>query len=115
MKANARFWVLTPGGGYCKVTLHPGQKLNHQHHGHNGEGWTSAYESYEYTGNMVLAVYETDGTDCDGRSSFRGESWAHIMALESGNDLGDGTGIRFPKWNAVSRSQRDYAAERAGY
>ena len=117
--ANARIWV-DVNGSPVKITLRPGQELNWAHYGRDEEGYSQTHYQWAWTGTILCETVNFDGSDCDGRTSSHGKYFttpdkfqanAHV-AYDERNDY---SGIRFPEWQKLSRRQRDYAAEAAGY
>jgi hypothetical protein len=118
---NARFWIwYPPAEGWVKLTLKPGQRLTLHWGGPHDEGYTYSAETYEFTGYTVICESTTSGCDCDGRLDTQLDVHCPLAKLrdrdvfaDSGLDVS--RGIMAPKWERVTASQRDYAAEAAGY
>jgi hypothetical protein len=124
---NARFWTWL-NDGLVKLTLKPDQTLNWCLRGRHDEGWSVEYHQWEWDGQVLTEQYGTDGTDCDGRHSTHGESFAELDQLRSvpAYDWYDFDfplpliklpvdGVFYPAWTRGKQSQRDYAAEAMGY
>ena len=110
---NARFWTLAHGSP-VKITLKPGQSLAFGYSDRADEGWSSYHECSIHTGDAVFCDQYEDGIDCDGRMSSTHLRSCPLPELMSGNTDYD-PAIVWPAWGRVSASQRDYAAEAAGY
>ena len=110
---NARFWEFAHGSP-VKVTLRPGERKSWGTAQQTEEGWESEWVIWEHAGDKVLRESGADGTDCDGRLSTFNEYVCPLNKLHWGGWGGEGIG-RFPEWEKLDSSQRDYAAEAAGY
>lgn len=110
---NARFWVLV-NSGFVKLTLRPGDQLQHNASGYHDEGWWSVSDLWDYNGQDVAWCRSTDGTDCDGRLSTYAEKFASIDNLRDHPSWRDRSTL-MPKWEDGESHQRDYAAEAMGY
>ena len=111
---NVRFWFPLGGRDYfqaVRLTLSPGQGVEFWYSGRHDEGWESHIERLVYDGEQVVHDWCTDGTDCDGRMSRSG---TRVMVSPDGWQS-EMFGVPVPTWKAVDSSQRDYAAEAAGY
>lgn len=110
---NARFWIYE-NGDHVKLTLRPGQALNHAQGGPTDEGWFREAETFTYDAEAGLVRLErvNDGADCDGRLT-------HYAELECPLDRLGALTLNecppMPDWQRVGASQRDYAAEAMGY
>ena len=116
MERNARFWVcwngspvklcLRPGG---EITLDTGRRAT-------DEGWSSEAAHYIYYAHDAVVAQERqiDGCDCDGRLTQFCASECPMSELNSGV-ASEIDGMVYPNWRDMCRSQRDYAAESAGY
>jgi hypothetical protein len=109
---NARFWFYY-NGDFVKLTLRPGQILHCAIHQPTDEGWTFDGEKFKHCGDHVAREFFTDGVDCDGRHSTHGELLCPLDQLAARWIVEDGYAV--PDWQDISRSQRDYAAEAAGF
>lgn len=115
---NLRFWDFV-NGGWVKLTLYPGKRLQHTRGGPCDEGYQWTTETWwRDDDGLVHCRYQTDGRDCDGRYSSEQEVTCDPKFLDlndatdaDGNRLGFGT----PAWATFHSSQRDHAAEVAGY
>lgn len=128
MTRNARFWV-NWNDGWVKITLKPEQSLEAGYSRSTDEGWCSWRERWTHDGDSVLRETESDGSDCDGRLTQYYDCQCSIWSLaayqpEKQTDWVEGVGCEFvpdldapmlPQWEEVHSSQRDYAAEAAGY
>jgi hypothetical protein len=84
--------------------------------GAHEEGWSRESETFWREGDFIYRDCESEGRDCDGRSSSRTLLRCHVSQIAMrGVPLDDARGLRFPEWEPVTRSQRDYNAEAAGY
>lgn len=117
---NVRFWVFGQGNvdNPVKITLKPGQVVNHCSGGRTEEGWEHRYDQWSFhiwegDRGVVYHSVETEACDCDGRidHSYVCFCWAD----EVRDGYQDEHGIFFPKWQEESHAQRDYSAERMGY
>jgi hypothetical protein len=122
---NARFWVYI-NGGPVKLTLKPGQKLEWSEAHMTDEGWRSEYHSWEHGGDFVWSSMNCLELDCDGRLDRYGDWSCPLENLKSGHVVTPWDGasreevecyadVVYPEWQKESASQRDYAAEAAGY
>jgi hypothetical protein len=83
---NARFWVTNSASGelaWCKLTLRPGQSLEHYCGGPTDEGWWShsalwALDAREGCEPVLRQSTTSDGSDCDGRVSHHRECHARL-------------------------------------
>lgn len=97
------------------LRLAPGESVTLSEGGRTDEGWSRSDETYTRTedGSVVLLDAYSDGVDCDGRLST---TWHGVCPV---GDLGavpeDDHGPARPRWTELSRRQRDYSAEAAGY
>lgn len=131
---NARFWVWAAAGGWVKLTLRPGQELEHHSGGPCDEGYSYTREKWTHEGDHVRAKWETNASDCDGRLDQGGASCCPLDQLRArdmhaeeqgraaywGDDptkpeFNGNAGIFAPEWTERRRFQRDHAAEAAGY
>jgi hypothetical protein len=118
---TARFWILGPGSEPVRITLRPGQSLEWCEYSRHEEGWSSSHERWTYSiaqagqPARIVRESESDGTDCDGRMSTEHEGHATLDQLRTNAALLSSFGLLFPTWTEDDHSQRDYAAERAGY
>ncbi len=106
-------------GRTYRLSLADGQSARfHEFHYHE-EGWTSTDARIVRRGRALFLDQTSDGRDCDGRLA------THYAARCSHADRAGfkpwryadekPCRIRFPRWTTLDRSQRDYAAEAAGY
>lgn len=112
---NARFWVYV-NGGPVKLTLRPGQSLEHVTGGPTEEGWQSSATRWTHDAEcgVVAREWAEDGRDCDGRSGSSGEDYAPYAALLTGyHDEADG--VTYPVWTETEERCYDLTAEAAGY
>lgn len=92
----------------------------HGHSARTDEGWSSVHETFTLTDDGVMLESYTDGRDCDGRMSTHGEAFCPFDKLSAivpweYRDNPDAAPFRYPEWQELSRGQRDYSAEAAGY
>lgn len=109
---NARFWAWI-NGGPVKLTLRPGQRLEHCEGGPTDEGWHLDSTAWEYAEDEPVIYREwcSDGRDCDGRLTRGGEDCCDVASLEA-----DADGEVWPQW----QEHRDHGvydefAQAAGY
>jgi hypothetical protein len=112
---NARFWDFVNGDA-VKLTLKPGQRLDHYQGGPTDEGWHSSATSWSLDEAGVFLYRESmsDGVDCDGRLT----SGCDVIASAKPADFVPmyyTPELRRPDWQDVDRYHRDHAAEAAGY
>lgn len=116
---NARFWDFV-NGGWCKVTLRPGQSMSWVRFGWTEEGSKCEAIEWEHDGEHVISRLTRDETDCDGRFSTRIDLACPVESLRS-VELNEWQaaelplGVLLPDWRKLSATQRDYSAEHAGY
>tara|TARA_R100000963_G_C4629037_1_gene94555 strand:+ start:806 stop:1156 length:351 start_codon:yes stop_codon:yes gene_type:complete len=114
---NARFWIWhSPGGTWVKLTLRPGDVLEHHTGGATDEGWDSEWGAWSHEGDHVRFEWVSDGADCDGRMTNGGASVCPIGDLRARRDRYTG-GRAVPVWRSEDDDEwrRDHAAEAAGY
>jgi len=63
---RVRFWVWIHGS-WVRLTLEPGQCLEHHYQQTTDEGWVALSHSWIYDGELLRVVVCCDGRDCDGR------------------------------------------------
>ncbi|MBR0998800.1 hypothetical protein ABIF65_003718 [Bradyrhizobium japonicum] len=110
---TARFWHYHKSGA-VKIKLRPGQTVHHSHGGRTDEGWHRESNAFQFDGRTVTVEWCNDGADCDGRLTRSGISHCAADRLTAGYHDTE-TGESFPDWQEGESSQRDYAAEAAGY
>ena len=107
--AGYRFLVLTEGA----PAIEAGESHEHE------EGWSSTYVRWELDGDVVTYTSHSDGRDCDGRMSTTSTYSCRVAELASQEAYApEGETpppFRVPTWREGRASQRDYAAESAGY
>ena len=120
-----RFWVFI-NDDWTRLTIRPGQELNHATGGGHEEGWSITYNTWEGVGGRVINRCQVEGQDCDGRHS---ESMETILVRNPGrcplpfpdansptyHEDFDRFQASLPTWDEVTSSQRDYFAEAMGY
>lgn len=111
---KVHFWDFV-NGDWVKLTLGPGDKLEHFHGYRHEEGCTREWNTWKHTGAEIIHEWASDGTDCDGRLSRDSTSRCALDRLHSRRVKGIGAPGKLPKWEKMSESQRDYAAEAMGY
>jgi len=116
---NMRFWLRT-NSGFVKITVSPKRVITWHEFYQTEEGYHSEVQTAWIEDDKVYHRVYTDSQDCDGRTS--GTSLyvcpsESLAVREPFNSRYDYTcqGIYLPNWERVSESQRDYAAEAAGY
>ena len=102
---NARFreWI---NGDWVTITLMPGRELNWETGGQTDEGWSCTSYSWLLEGGRICRSIVDDGTDCDGRLTRFHMSMARIEDIDQ---------YKRVEWVSCEESQRDHAAEAAGY
>ena len=78
----------------------------------NEEGYTEEIQTFYRQGDYVISEVEEDSRDCDGRHSSHRIHRCHVSMLQARITP---EGVLIPKWERIEASQRDYAAEAAGY
>lgn len=121
---NARFWF-TVNGNAVKLTLRPGESLHYWRGGATDEGWQRVSYSFEFDGDTVTVLCESDGSDCDGRLSSTNELFCPVGLLRMHRAIMhywiDGQPVSIPDdyyspdWQHGRSSQRDYFAEAMNY
>ena len=105
MNARFREWI---NEGWVTITLSPGEELNWGRGGQTDEGWESTRYSWLLEGGNIHRTIVYDGADCDGRLTRFNECMARVEDIST-------DGKRRVEWASFESSQRDYAAEAAGY
>ena len=80
---NARFWAFI-NGSQVKITLKPGQYLEHHRHFRTDEGWASYGTTWEHEGDLIRRYWGSAAKDCDGRIITTGEDVCEIDLLRLG-------------------------------
>ena len=89
------------------VTLLKGKHFREQSERRDEEGYSSRDVIISHKGSHLEMEVKSEASDCDGRvSSYTEYTWPIGGELQQ-------SGV--PKWKKIDSSQRDYAAERAGY
>ena len=131
MPRNARFWE-SHNGSWVKLTLRPGEYLFTREGGATDEGYSVTNTEYHYDGKTVTRESHNSARDCDGQTSHTTLTECRVRKLASrapytcryfvataktpyDEDYCPALGALLPAWERVSQSQRDYAAEAAGY
>lgn len=104
---NARFWIWY-GDSQVKITLAPGEEVSISYGGPTDEGYSYTYERYVHTGDVVECDIDIRASDCAGRLDRHASYECYLHELRVYEDSQ-------PNWQRLSASQRDYAAEAAGY
>lgn len=132
---NARFWWFhSVTCEWVKITLAPGQTLSWAHGQQTDEGYSSSVVDFDYSvdfeaGDSCPTVFVTEqdhSTDCDGRHWNEAKVFCPVEDLRIREkeveewDWRDGRlkvvdTIFTPGWEPLSRRQRDFTAEAAGY
>lgn len=110
---NARFWEYI-NGDWVKITLHPGQELEHCVGEKHEEGVTWEANRWEHTGDTVIHECTRWGRDCDGRWETRLDFETSLEELDIRQRELNGE-VGPVGWDVKDSSQRDYTAESAGY
>ena len=112
---NARFWVYHHG--WVKLTLKPGQKLNHHTAAPTEEGYSSNFETYYYDGKQIFSDVAQFGRDCDGPFESIRTFFCYNTSLKAiPSEVIDGEVLPDrPEWRTLCSTQRDYFAEEMGY
>lgn len=110
---NARFWVRI-NGSPVKLTLRPGEELSHAYGRSTDEGWYRRQDVWHFDGATVGCNWFEDQLDCDGRLDRYGTYSCRLSDLKALESQDDYT-VVYPRWSHANSSQRDYAAEAAGY
>lgn len=111
-RKTVRFWEYV-NGDWVRLRLRDGQTLRWGWHRAHEEGWSR--ESHEWALENGILTYKvsSDGVDCDGRLSTIAGYWCTI---DQANVMNNGAPPHLmPAWNRGKASQRDHAAEGAGY
>lgn len=111
---NARFWAYV-NFDFVKITLRPGQTLEHLEGGPNDEGFCWEANVWTHTGDRVTNECTRWASDCDGRTESYQDYEASLDELNCGSSPMDDPSIKFPSWSPGISSQRDYSAEAMGY
>ena len=108
---TVRFWVWHEGS-YTRLTLHADKPVTHHSGGPTEEGYSYSTTTYRLEGGMVTVEHDSTSSDCDGRLDGYHSMECPVADIAAHSYEGEqGT----PLWSPVEYSQRDYAAERAGY
>ena len=113
-----RFWAWI-NQSPVKLTLHLGKPIQFNEGGPCDEGYSYSRtiwmaERGEDGCLVVIRHWENDSQDCDGRHWDGGVEQSDQYDIHGGH-FDEETGIRYPAWREVERSQRDYYAEAMGY
>ena len=128
---NARFWVYV-NGGPVKLTLRPGEVLEHYQCWTTDEGWSSEYCRWgwdcedEDHGGELFREWESCGRDCDGRLDRSGvdvcdmedmqREWPGGLDDMSDEERAAWRGVRWPRWRECKPvAVYDEFAAAAGY
>ena len=112
---KVRFWEFQ-NDDWVKLTLKPGQVLEHYHCERHEEGYSYEHVTWELSedGKTLFRESNSGGQDCDGRMSYSNECEASTNK-DTWVDCYDFEGEVRPDWNRVKSGQRDYSAEAMGY
>ena len=98
---NARFWTFIHGS-YVKLTLTPGQELEHWSSSAHEEGWSSEETTWRHSGDVVERYWRSAGSDCDGRTSRTGADECAVGKMRTGFDAKEAgytdMDVRMPVW-----------------
>jgi hypothetical protein len=110
---NAKIWIM-PFAEPVKIKLRPGQTLKWSHYSRDEEGGSFEANEWSWDGERLVSRGYFSGTDCDGRVD---RSWEGVTTEKDFQVNSDGIHpeVKYPKWDDVEESQRDYSAEAAGY
>ena len=111
---NVRFWAWI-NNSPVKITLAPGQVIEHTSGGPTDEGWSWECQTFEFIygiGKVERTVCRS-GADCDGPHSSEHHQVADMQDLAA--NWIDEDQLAYPKWELQSSSQRDYYAEAMNY
>jgi hypothetical protein len=115
---NCRFLAFINGSD-VKITLEPGQSVDHWQGGPDEEGWHSCRESWELSedGAELRREIFNCGADCDGRHENYQTAIASTdpATFHAGYDPYKNRPAMFPYWCEEIAEQRDQFAELAGY
>ena len=112
---TARWWEYI-NGDWVKLSLRPEHVLEWERHHRHEEGYTLEMCRWEAEGTKVIRTWYEEGRDCDGRLDRECVTWCPYSQLKSNRPTKDiPKEILRPNWQIMSKSQRDYAAEAAGY
>lgn len=119
---NARFWAYI-NGSFVKITLRPGEQIEHVTGGPTDEGWTRDATSWIYPAGecAVYRYWAIEGADCDGRHGNYGSNRCELADLRAGDaPCFDGSEtehpeVVYPAWQRCEASQYDQFAELSGY
>jgi hypothetical protein len=122
---NVRFWAYVNGCA-VRITLKPGQSIEHSEGGPCEEGYAYSGETWSYEDGIVTRQWGTDARDCDGRFTQSGEDYCRFDRLSDGNtpyiddcdrlDAPHWEGVIWPDWKEERDTVcRDEFAEAAGY
>jgi hypothetical protein len=127
-----RFWH-SHKGSLVRLRLEPGQSIELEDGGPTDEGWSYSSTILELekartvdplniaSGWIVTLDYRSESRCCDGRMDSEHQSYCPIEELAAWNmaEQYPGQGYEnhplLPQWHHAESSQRDYAAEAAGY
>ena len=118
MTRNLRFWTYAYDSP-VKITLRPGQELEHYTVESHDEGWSSDETTWRHAGDRVERFWRTDGVDCDGRLTRTGADECPEADLHAGFDP-QAAGytdmpVKLPRWSDPDVSVYDQYARAAGY
>lgn len=112
---TARFWV-SHNGDYVRLSLRGGDLIELFEGGQTDEGSEATWTTYSRVGDVITCDSQSSGRDCDGAHSSAWECETTIRDLTAAEPIEwNPERPPMPQWRAVDSSQRDYAAESAGY
>jgi len=94
-------------GGPVTLRIAPGETLTHEAGARHEEGYSRTYISWDFNGVALRRNESNESSDCDGRFSSACLMICTVEAVKNN----DG----YPAWLTTLQSQRDHAAEAAGY
>jgi hypothetical protein len=108
---NLKFWVYV-NGSPVRITLCPGQTVEHCTGGPDSEGWHRSSILWKHAGHGIYSEGLTEGRDCDGYVSRWFDCFCPAEELTAGSEV---DGVVFPRWGDATEETRDDYAEAAGY
>lgn len=117
MARNFRFAVYV-NGGPVKLTIRPGESLQHATFTTEDEGYTSERNIWALSedGAELSSQWDMVGTDCDGKIARGADG---VFIVNSGQycnrETVDGVQFAYPRFERAEEYHRDYSAEQMGY
>lgn len=110
---TAKFWFFH--AGWVRIRLRHGKSVELLMAGPTEEGYMEERIRWSHDGDRVTRKWSSDGHDCDGRFSTLCVAECAIDQLAAETHPIHPGWPATPAWELVRRSQRDHAAEAAGY